>query len=93
LGKPQFLLCWFSLRAKGAVQRADLSYMPFKYPGRKQFILRNQWQKTLCKIHQPTEIICHPATHGDLQLLPAEYTDHYDGARVDEFWALYSLSR
>tara|TARA_B110000503_G_scaffold66838_1_gene104857 strand:- start:3110 stop:4681 length:1572 start_codon:yes stop_codon:yes gene_type:complete len=93
LGKPQFLLCWFSIRAKRAVQRAGLSYLPFKYPGRKQFILRNQWQRQLAKITQPTEIICHPATHGDLQLLPEEYTDHYDGARVDEFWALYSLSR
>ena len=93
LGKPQFLLCWFSLRAKRAVDRAGLSYLPFKYPGRKQFILRNQWQRQLAKLTKPTEIICHPATHGDLQLLPEEYTDHYDGARVDEFWALYNLSR
>ena len=30
---------------------------------------------------------------GDLKRLPDEYTDHYDGARVDEFWALYNLSR
>jgi|TARA_B110000967_G_scaffold199999_1_gene235147 dolichyl-phosphate beta-glucosyltransferase len=93
LGKPQFLLCWFSLRAKRAVQRAGLTYLPFRYPRRKQFMLRNQWQRQLAKLTQPTEIICHPATHGDLQLLPKEYTDHYDGARVDEFWALYNLSR
>ena len=93
LGKPQFLLCWFSIRAKAAVEAAGLSYLPFKYPGRKQFILRNKWQRQLAKITVPTEIICHPATQGDLQLLPAEYTDHYDGARVDEFWALYSLTR
>lgn len=93
LGKPQFLLCWFSIRAKLAVKRTGLSYLPFKYPGRKQFILRNLWHQQLAKINQPTEIICHPATHGDLQLLPAEYTDHYDGARVDEFWALYNLSQ
>lgn len=93
LGKPQFLLCWFSLTAKRAVQRAGLSYLPFKYPGRKQFVLRNQWQQQLAQLTQATEIICHPATHGDLTLLPQEYTDHYDGARVDEFWALYNLSR
>ena len=93
LGKPQFLLCWFSLRAKPAVERAGLSYLPFKYPGRKQFILRNQWQRQLAQLTKPTEIICHPAAHGDLQLLPEAYTDHYDGARVDEFWALYNLSR
>lgn len=93
LGKPQFLLCWFSIRAKAAVEQAGLSYLPFKYPGRKQFILRNKWQGQLAKVAVPTEIICHPATKGDLQLLPAEYTDHYDGARVDEFWALYNLSR
>lgn len=93
LGKPQFLLCWFSLRAKRAVKRTGLSYLPFQYPMRKQFILRNQWKKSLTKLAQPTEIICHPATHGDLQLLPSQYTDHYNGARVDEFWALYNLSR
>jgi hypothetical protein len=45
LGKPQFLLCWFSIRVKRAVKRTGLSYLPFKYPGRKQFILRNQWQR------------------------------------------------
>lgn len=93
LGKPQFLLCWFSIRAKAKVEQAGLSYLPFKYPGRKQFVLRNKWQAKLAKLTVPTEIICHPATKGDLQLLPAEYADHYDGARVDEFWALYSLSR
>ena len=93
LGKPQFLLCWFSLRAKGAVKRAGLSYLPFKYPGRKQFIFRNRWQRQLTNVVEPTEIICHPATQGDLTRLPDEYTDHYNGARVDEFWALYNLSR
>jgi dolichyl-phosphate beta-glucosyltransferase len=93
LGKPQFLLCWFSLTAKRAVLRTGLSYLPFKYPGRKQFMLRNQWQRQLAQLTQATEIICHPATQGDLKLLPQEYTDHYDGARVDEFWALYNLSR
>jgi len=92
-GKPQFLLCWFSLTAKRAADRTGLSYLPFKYPGRKQFVLRNRWQAQLADLTEPTEIICHPATHGDLQLLPEEYTDHYDGARVDEFWALYNLSR
>ena len=93
LGKPQVLLCWFSLRAKGAIKRTGLSYLPFKYPGHKQFMLRNQWQRQLAKLTQPTEIICHPATHGDLQRLPHDYIDHYDGARVHEFWALYNLSR
>jgi hypothetical protein len=56
-------------------------------------MLRNQWQRQLAKLTQPTEIICHPATHGDLQRLPHDYIDHYDGARVHEFWALYNLSR
>ena len=93
LGKPQFLLCWFSLTAKRAVKRTGLSYLPFKYPGRKQFMLRNQWQRQLAQVTEPTEIICHPASQGDLQRLPHEYADHYDGARVDEFWALYNLSR
>lgn len=92
-GKPRFLLCWFSIRAKRAVKRADLCYLPFKYPGRKEFILRNQWQDKLAKLTVPTEIICHPATQGDLQLLSAKYADDYDGARVDEFWALYNLTR
>jgi hypothetical protein len=86
-------LCWFTLTAKRAADRTGLSYLPFKYPGRKQFVLRNRWQAQLAKLTEPTEVICHPATHGDLQLLPEEYTDHYDGARVDEFWALYNLSR
>jgi len=93
LGKPQFLLCWFSLRARRALKRTGLTSLAFKYPGRKQFILRNLWQRQLANISQPTEIICHPAAQGDLELLPATYSDHYDGARVDEFWALYNLSR
>jgi dolichyl-phosphate beta-glucosyltransferase len=90
-GSIKYLLVFLSYRAKPVVKQAGLNYLPLSYPSMKAFLNRSRWRRQLCKIELPTEVICHPATLGDLQCLPQAYTDTYDGARAHEFWAIRSL--
>ena len=90
-GSIQYLLVFLSWRAKPVVKKTGLTYLPVSYPSMKAFLNRNRWREQLRKIKVPTEVICHPATLGDLQTLPEAYKDTYDGARVHEFWAIRSL--
>ena len=92
-GSIKYLLVFLSLRARPVAKKAGLSYLPVSYPSMNAFLHRNRWRKQLAAIKEPTEVICHPATLGDLQCLPEAYKDTYDGARTHEFWAIRSLSK